>query len=134
MSTQIKLAPVTQLAAAKPDQIMIKGLVVDANIGIFKREKLAPQSISIDVILDVEPLGPEQDHSGDNIVRYDHIITEITELLESGHVDLVETLAENIAARCLDYARVSQADISVMKLDAFSNADGVGVRIVRRSA
>jgi len=52
--------------------------------------------------------------------------------LAQGHVDLVETLAEDIAALCLAYDRAEQVCVAVAKLEAFEEAQAVGVRITRR--
>jgi len=45
----------------------------------------------------------------------------------------VETLAERIAALCLDDARVRSVRIRVEKLDVFPDATSVGVEIERHS-
>jgi len=48
--------------------------------------------------VDVSPLAPRDEPDAQNIVRYDHIVADIKAHLAQGHVDLVETLAEDIAA------------------------------------
>ena len=52
----------------------------------------------------------------------------------SGHVRLVETLAERIAEACLADRRVQLARVRVEKLDIFADATSAGVEIERRAA
>jgi len=52
-------------------------------------------------------------------------------LTSDGHINLVETLAERIAALCLADARVSSVRVRVEKLDIYEQADSVGVEIER---
>ena len=120
------------LADLPRDQILIEGLVLPAFIGVFEHEYEATQSVRIDVTVDVLPLGPRDEPDAQNIVRYDYIVADIKTHLAKGHVDLVETLAEDIATLCLAYDRAEQVCVAVAKLEAFEEAQAVGVRITRR--
>ena len=115
------------------DQILVEGLVLMASIGVFESEYHSEQRVRFDVTVDVAPLSGEIDHSMENIVRYDHIVADITAHLKLGHIELVETLAEDIAAKCLSYDRAEHVVVTVAKLDVFDQAAAVGVRITRRA-
>ena len=84
------------------------------------------------VTIDIAPLNAVDAHDTDNIVRYDHIVADIKKILAAGHIDLVETLAEDIAKACLSYNRAQQVCLTVAKPAAFEEAEAVGVRITRR--
>ena len=114
------------------DQILIEGLVLPAFIGMFAHEYDAPQNIRFDVTIDILPINTAEDHNTENIVRYDHIVADIKEILATGHIDLVETLAEDVAKACLSYNRAQQVCVVVAKPAAFEEAEAVGVRITRR--
>ena len=114
------------------DQILIEGLVLQAFIGMFAHEYDAPQPIRFDVTVDILPLSQMDNHDTDNIVRYDHIVAHIKAILAKGHIDLVETLAEDVAQGCLSYDRAEQVCVTIAKLNAFQEAEAVGVRITRR--
>ncbi|WP_051279809.1 dihydroneopterin aldolase [Hellea balneolensis] len=114
------------------DQILIEGLVLPAFIGVFEHEYEAPQSVRFDITVDITPLGPHGDHEMHNILRYDHIVDHIKEILAKGHIDLVETLAEDVAKACLSYDRAEQVCVTAAKLEAIKDARAVGVRITRR--
>ena len=53
------------------------------------------------------------------MVSYDTMIASVRDILNAGHVNLVETLAERIADRCLIDRRVKLAKVRVEKLDVF---------------
>ena len=53
-------------------------------------------------------------------------------IVAAGHIKLVETLAERLAAACLSDARVLLARVQVEKLDVFPDAAAAGIAIVRR--
>lgn len=116
------------------DQVLIEGLVLEAHIGLFDHEYDTSQRVRFDVIVDVHPLEANTPHDSQNIVRYDHIVADIKEIIRAGHIDLVETLAEQVASACLGYSRAQQVQVSVLKLSAIDEAEAVGVKITRRRA
>ncbi|MBI3451624.1 MAG: dihydroneopterin aldolase, partial [Rhodospirillales bacterium] len=67
-----------------------------------------------------------------NVVDYDAIVAGVRRIIAVGHVKLVETLAERIAAFCLEEPRVRLARVRVEKLDVYADAASVGVEIERR--
>jgi len=114
------------------DRILIEGLVLQAEIGVFDSEQGRTQSVRFDVSVLHEPLRPGREYDMANIVRYDLIVADIKAILAKGHIDLVETLAEEVAAACLAYERAEQVTVQVAKLEAIAEAAAVGVEITRR--
>lgn len=111
--------------------VRVRDLVLPVSIGIYDREKLAPQRVCINVELKVR----EGDESiGDdiaNVVSYEDIVNGIKAIIADGHINLVETLADRIADLCLADPRVARARIGVDKLDIVPEAASVGVEIER---
>jgi dihydroneopterin aldolase len=70
----------------------------------------------------------------DRVVDYSVIVDRVRALVAAGHVRLVETLAERIAAACLEDPRILSARIRVEKLDIYPDAGSVGVEIERLRA
>ena len=119
-------------AGRRPYRMFVRDLVLPARIGVYAHEHLAPQKIRINVDLRVtENPGPRNDDIG-NVVSYDTIIAGIKAMLQRGHINLVETLAEAVAELCLEDMRVVLAQVRVEKLEVEPAADGVGVEIERR--
>lgn len=113
--------------------VFVRDLIVSCSIGVYRYERLGPQRVRINLDLGVEEgAGPlNDDHH--NVVRYDSIAEGVTAICARGHVNLVETLAEEIATMCLADPRVRSARIRVEKLDIMPNAQSVGVEIERFS-
>ncbi len=66
------------------------------------------------------------------VVDYAAVAARVRAIVASGHVRLVETLAERIAEACLEDERVEQARIRIEKLDVFADAESAGIEIERR--
>ena len=93
-------------AAARLRHVFVRDLVLDAKIGVWRRERGAHQRVRINLDLAVQEGDTPLDDKLANVVRYDAIVTAVRRLVAKGHVNLVETLAERIAALCLDIAAV----------------------------
>jgi len=112
-------------------RMFIKDLVLQARIGAYAHERLARQPIRINVDMQVREPGRPLNDDLRNVLSYDRITGAIKSRIDGGHINLVETLAEEIAAICLEDPRVVRARISVEKLAVEPAAAGVGVEIER---
>ncbi|MCW4591015.1 dihydroneopterin aldolase [Gluconacetobacter entanii] len=123
-----------------PDQpplrcVFVRDLLLEANIGVFAHEQGVTQRICVNVAFGVADM-PGLDVGVDELdrtVSYEDVVLLVRDLVRQGHVQLVETLAERIAAGMLADARIRVARIRVEKLDIFADARAVGVEIERRS-
>jgi dihydroneopterin aldolase len=98
---------------------------------VHRHEKRKRQPIRINVDLTVcEEKSLTADRLAD-VVDYESVVDGIRALVSSGHVNLVETLAERIAAQCLEDPRVLAVRVRVEKLAAVQDAASVGVEIER---
>jgi 7,8-dihydroneopterin aldolase/epimerase/oxygenase len=113
--------------------VLIRDLVLPARIGIFDREQAAAQRVRFNIELGVPDRPPQRD-SIREVVRYDHVIDRIRRIVDAGHVNLVETLAERVAAQCLALSGVLWVRVRVEKLDIAPDAAAVGVEIFRKGA
>jgi dihydroneopterin aldolase len=115
--------------ASPLDRVFVHDLVLDVEIGVYTHEKGVTQRVRFSVDVEVLPATRE---IGDNIARafdYDTIISGIKDIISHGHINLVETLAERIAERCLAHPRAASVRVMIEKLDKEPGA--VGVEIVR---
>jgi 7,8-dihydroneopterin aldolase/epimerase/oxygenase len=118
-------------AAARLRHVFVRDLEVLARIGIYEQEKTAAQRIIVNIDLSVEESpGPMPDDIG-HVVSYEIIVKKVEQIIADGHVGLVETLCEKIAAACLRDKRVVAARVRVEKPDIIANARSVGVEIER---
>jgi dihydroneopterin aldolase len=113
--------------------IVVDDLRLSFFIGVHEREKLAQQEVSITVYMFVADTGaPSSDDIGDHVSYADLVDQLIERAASKRHVNLVETLAEEVAALALADARVLSAIVDVRKTEVIPQAKGVGVIIHRR--
>lgn len=126
---------VAPFAAAEPAygeaRIHVRDLVLKTRIGVHQHERLAYQRIRLNLELTVDyakPLGDDLD----NVLCYARLVTGIRGVVGARHVNLIETLADDIAQMCLEDSRVRAVRVRIEKLDVFPEAESVGIEIERR--
>ena len=111
--------------------IFIRDLVLNGLIGVHTREKKKPQRLRINLDLAVKETPTVTEDRLADVVSYEDVADSIRVLVASGHVNLVETLAERIADKCLYDERVQAVRVRIEKLDVFEDAASAGVEIER---
>ncbi|MEE8213463.1 MAG: dihydroneopterin aldolase [Alphaproteobacteria bacterium] len=112
-------------------KVFIKDLVGACALGIHRHEKKTRQRVRINLELSVIDMGPPPDDHIHQVVCYEDVADDIRRLLDGPHINLVETLAENIAVLCFKDERVTAVRVRVDKLDVFDDAESVGIEISR---
>lgn len=111
--------------------VFIRDLTLTGLVGVYQHEKLNAQRIRINVDLAVkETPGIAKDRLVD-VVSYEDVANGIRNMFGNRHVNLVETLAENISDMCFNDKRVLSARVRIEKLDVFEDAASAGVEIER---
>jgi dihydroneopterin aldolase len=112
-------------------RLFLRNYVVDANIGIHAFEKAGAQRLALNVDLYV-PLAlstPRHDRIHE-VVDYDFIRVTIRHRIEQGHINLQETLVDDIARSLLAHPAVRAVRVSSEKPDVYSDVDAVGVEVL----
>ena len=118
-------------AARAIRHVFVRDLVLDAHIGVHRHEEDRAQPIRVNIDLTVaETAAPIGDLLA-NVVDYEHVINGVRAIVAEGHVRLVETLAEAVAAFALRDARVRAVRVRIEKLEIVPDAASVGVEIER---
>ncbi|MEC8265193.1 MAG: dihydroneopterin aldolase [Pseudomonadota bacterium] len=112
-------------------KILVNNLILDASIGIHDFEKKRKQKISISLEIDANDNIPSVSHHIENFVSYEYIVRDIKDLIDKGHIELLETLSENIFKICFKDSRIQNIKIKLEKLEVFSEADSVGIEVNR---
>lgn len=110
--------------------VFIRNLELLAQIGVYRSEEGRRQPVRINVDLATED-DPDTGDMLENVVDYHAVEKRIRAIIAEGHVRLAETLAERIAAACLEDRRVACVRVRVEKLHALPGAEAVGVEIER---
>jgi len=100
------------------DSITLTGLRVFAHHGVLDSEKKNGQDFVIDVelALDLRASASEDDLA--QTVNYGVVADQVHDLVATGSVDLIETVAEKVAGAVLEHADVLHTTITVHKPQA----------------
>jgi dihydroneopterin aldolase len=112
------------------DKIFVRGLVLDCEIGAYEEERGRKQRVRFSVELWLYPARARNNDDVARVVSYDGIVDAIRAVTAGGHINLVETVAERIAAKCLAHRRAAKVRVMVEKLDRVEGAS-LGVEIER---
>ncbi|MDG6094872.1 dihydroneopterin aldolase [Acetobacter sp. AN02] len=113
--------------------LFLRDMIVDAHIGVFPHEQGVTQRVRVNVSYGVRD-GEGPDEGPDDLSRtvsYEHVVMMVRRIIAEGHIRLVETLAERIAAGVLRDRRVVVVRVKIEKPDIFQELDSVGVEIER---
>ena len=112
--------------------IVVDDLRLPLFIGVHDFEKKARQQVAVTVHMFVADPGPTRSDDLADHVSYSDVVAKLKARAQSTrHVNLVETLAEEIADFALTDARVASVIVDVRKTEIVPEAKGVGV-IIRR--
>jgi dihydroneopterin aldolase len=125
-----ELRPARPRQTDRLDKIFVRDLVLPCRIGAFDEEKAGKQRVRFTVELWLYPARERNNDDVARVVSYDRIVEAIRAVTGGGHINLVETLAERIAAKCLTHRRAARVRVAVEKLDRLEGAS-LGVEIER---
>ena len=114
--------------------VFIRDLMLTCLIGVHKHERKKPQRIRINLDLAVTEQSVISTDRLADVVCYEDVADSIRSIVSNGHVNLVETLAEKIASKCLEDRRIKATRVRIEKLDVFKDAASAGVEIERFSS
>lgn len=119
--------PTGDLARIIVTKVFVRGLKVEAGIGVYDHELNRLQTLVVDVELDIAAHHFER--LGDT-VNYETIGEAARAIVAEGHLGLVETFAERLAQACFADHRVTRARVRVEKPSALApHAAAAGVEI-----
>lgn len=113
--------------AAETDRVFVHDLIVPCFIGAYDFERGLKQNVCFNVDVDVRRI---QHHSDDMraIFSYDLIVDAIKIILGRGHVELIETVARDLADSVLAHPSVARICVRVEKLDVVCGRVGVEIK------
>jgi dihydroneopterin aldolase len=110
--------------------VFIRDLILVCRIGVHRHEHRTSQRVRINLDMAVRE-GRDLNDTLANVVCYERITDGVRAIVTRRHINLVETLAEEIAEMCLEDRRMRSVRVRVEKLDVFPDATSVGVEIER---
>ena len=113
-------------------RIFVRGLNIQASIGVHPHEYESTQPIIIDIELDMGNMILPVDDRLHEKLDYGVVAEKAEALALEAHVQLVETLAERIADWALGAdPRVQRCAVSISKPQALLKADFAGVEVIK---
>ncbi len=112
-----------------PDRISLRDHVVAADIGAFQQERGQTQRLRFNMVVELRPQVGAATDDVDLILSYDTLTEAIAGELAAERLNLLETLAERIAARVLREPQAMRVFLRIEKLDRGPYV--LGVEIVR---
>ncbi len=113
------------------DEVFVTDLTLQAIIGIHPEERSNPQPVLVSFTFYADTREAARADRITAAVDYEAAARQITELVTASRFQLIETMAERIAALLLADYPIQRVAVEVRKPTALRNADAVGVRIER---
>jgi 7,8-dihydroneopterin aldolase/epimerase/oxygenase len=113
------------------DSILIRDLRVQVLIGIHKRERHVPQTVSVDLDIGIPGTTVFATDKVADTIDYEQVALRIKALGASQHFRLVETFADRISKLLLEDFNAPWVRVSAAKIGILPDAKFVGVSIQR---
>lgn len=119
------------MADAPADHIILRGINARALVGVyaFEREASRPLSFDLELACDLAAAGASDDVA--DTLDYDAAATVVHTVCSELQPQLIETLAETVAARLLALPHVAAVTVTVHKPGAVTGVEDIAVRITR---
>jgi dihydroneopterin aldolase len=114
------------------DRVKLEGLAIDASVGVYEFEHQVRQRLEIDVTAEIDLTEAGRSDRLEAGLDYDGIARHCREVVAERHHQLIESIAESIAARVLHDERVDRVEVRVAKPGAVPDARTVAVEIRRQ--
>lgn len=113
------------------DIVFIEDLKIDATIGIYDWERKIKQTLAFDLEMATDISSAAKTDAIEDTLNYKAISKRVIVFVEASKYQLVETLAEKVAALILDEFDVSWLRLTLHKPGAVRGSRSVGIRIER---
>ena len=114
------------------DKVFIRGLKVDAVIGVFDWEKQVQQPLIFDLEMAWDITQAAQTDELKYALNYAAVSERVIEFVTGHQFELLETLLEKLAALLIAEFQIPEIQIRVEKPAVVPEAQAVGLEIVRR--
>lgn len=111
-------------------RIFLREVVLDANIGIHAFERADAQRlvINVDLFVPYAVSTPKHDKIHE-VIDYDFVRTTVRRRIAQGHINLQETLVDDIARSLLAHPGVHAVRVASEKPDVYEDVEAVGVEV-----
>jgi len=113
-------------------RIFLRNHVVDVRIGAHDFEKSQSQRVifNVELFVPYAHSTPRVDRLAE-VVDYDFVREVIARRVRKGHIELQETLCDDVATELIDHPQVQAVRLSTCKPDIYPDTEAVGVEVLR---
>lgn len=113
-------------------RIFLRDHVVPVQIGAHDFEKTQAQRVvfNVELFVPYDASTPSHDQLAE-VVDYDFVRRLIAQRVSQGHVELQETLCDDLVTELLAHPQVTAVRLSTCKPDVYPDCAGVGVEVFR---
>lgn len=99
------------------DCIFLKDWVIDCNIGVYAEEKGVTQKVRLSIDAYLAPNVRASNDDMETVPSYTDMIDAVNDITSRGHINLIETFAEELAERGLANPRIIAMRVRIEKLE-----------------
>ena len=99
------------------DCIFLKDWVIDCNIGVYAEEKGVTQKVRLTIDAYLAPNVRASNDDMETVPSYTDMIDAVNDITSRGHINLIETFAEELAERGLANPRIVAMRVRIEKLE-----------------
>jgi dihydroneopterin aldolase len=116
-------------------RIFLREVLLNARIGVhdFERQGAQRLVISVDLFVPMALSTPQRDKLSE-VVDYDFVRSTIRARLEQGHINLQETLVDDLARMLLEHPAAVAVRVSSEKPDVYADVAAVGIEVFKFKA
>ena len=113
------------------DVVFVKGLKVEAVIGVYEWERAITQPLLIDIAMETDISHAAASDDVSDALNYKEVCGDISAWCQAIKAKLLEHLAGQVADKLLEKYSCHKITLSIAKPTAIEQADAVGVQITR---
>ena len=111
--------------------VFIKNLEIEAIIGIYDFERTTAQKVVFDIDMSWDISKAAKSENINDALNYKTLSDHLKDYVGNSEFQLIETLAEKVAAIVLEQYGVQTVSLTLHKPNALDGETDVGVKIVR---
>jgi 7,8-dihydroneopterin aldolase/epimerase/oxygenase len=115
---------------AMPDTIILRKLRLVSRIGVPQEERVLPQTVTVSAEIELKVSWRRRGDDLSATLDYAAVAQTLREVAARGERQLIETLADDLAAAILDNKAVAEVRLEVEKY-ILPDCEGVAVRVTR---
>ncbi|WP_026376298.1 dihydroneopterin aldolase [Aestuariibacter salexigens] len=114
------------------DRIFIEGLNVHSLIGVYEFERVAPQKLIVDVVIETDLHAASVSDAVADTIDYAAVASLLCEVAEKATFELLEALSKAMIDAMFDqFAGIQRVRLKLSKPDIVKEASNVAVELVR---